>query len=383
MPQNLGSNAPVIDILSPTDALNPAQATYSGSNFPIYRSPAPLAPALAPLTNSSSRSQPLVPVSQAGLEVLDDRTRLAPPNAHHAEAQEFRSGQSKDVTSHATSGTPRCNTTVTVHQPADEQHVPAIKASTKTPKQRVEGRNKWWEMGGKLRDTRRHFRREAVDFGNPNAPYCNAEQIANEAYALKRGRANKRRDRLQNHHDAKHPHASTADVEDEPIFPQDVGENVPLSAATTLPTLKIQQHYSNLAVVMEGPHQPAGWVNDHPNSTQHAVSHLPFSTVRHPLGSLDINVVLNGGVQEAHDTGLAENPEDGDNALDDTRTTSRPATLPCGSDKESSLRARIRVPPSSRLSRERSTRSCCKAGTCNEAAIDTKIKKTETTLHLS
>lgn len=136
MPQDSRFNAPVIDGPSPTGALNP---TYPGSNFPTYPSPTPLAPALAPLVNSSSRSEQLIQVSQAEAVVWDDRMPLTTPNVHHAEAQEFRSGQAKDVTTPTTSVTQRCNTAVVAHQPAEEQRMPSFKASPQNQKQGIEG----------------------------------------------------------------------------------------------------------------------------------------------------------------------------------------------------------------------------------------------------
>ncbi|KAG8897323.1 hypothetical protein FRC00_004464 [Tulasnella sp. 408] len=287
------------------------------SNFPIYPSSTALSPASAPLAHSSSRSQQSVPVPQAEAEVLDHRTRLTTtPRVQHAKAQEFRSRQAKDVIPHATSATQRRNNTVAGHQVAEEQHVPDVKASTRPQKQRIEGRNKWWEMGGNLRHTKRHFRREAVDFGNPNGPYCNSEQIADQSRALKRGRANKRRP--QKHHLSKLPEASTAGVEDEPILPPGAEERVPLSTARNISTLHSQKRHSKLAVAIEGPHQPVGYSNVQPDPSQDATAHLPFSTARHPLGSLDINVVVNGGAQELHQMDLADDSEHGENSLHDT-----------------------------------------------------------------
>ncbi|KAG8894712.1 hypothetical protein FRC00_008550, partial [Tulasnella sp. 408] len=154
-------------------------------------------------------------------------------------------------------------------------------------------------MGGNLRDTKRHLRREAVDFGNPNAAYCNAQQIAHQTHALKRGRVNKRRDRPPKHHSPKDLHEPTPSAEDPPIISQDSTERVPSSIGTGL--YNFHKHGSKFIEMFEGPHQPVGRFNDEGNSTRDSVARRPASTTRHHLGSLDINVVLGGGAQGLHE----------------------------------------------------------------------------------
>lgn len=240
---------------------------------------------------------------------------MVAPNIHRAKPQELLSQQATSVIPQASSVTQRYHTAVLAHQRAEEQHVAAIKVRAKADKQRIEGRNKWWELGGNLRDTKRHFRREAADYGNPNGSYCNVGQIADGVHALKRGRANKRREQPPKHHSSKHPQASTTAIENEPIFSGDATDRAPASIGASPP--KFHEHQSKFIEMFEAPYQPVGRLKNHVSSTRNSATCHPLSTTLRPLRSFDINVVLSGGAQKLHQADAVEDLEDGNNSLDD------------------------------------------------------------------
>ncbi|KAG8898113.1 hypothetical protein FRC00_003288, partial [Tulasnella sp. 408] len=285
------------------------------SNLPINPFLIPAAPAVTIVAQSSSHFYELFSWSEEEAEALVDTARIAVLNVHRAEAQDLRSRQATNVTPHATSTTQRSSSAVAAHQPAEAQPVQATKVNAKTERQRVESRTKWREMGGNLGDTKRHLRREAVDVGNPNGPYCNTQQIAHQTHTLKRGRANKRRDRPQKHHSPKDLHEPTPSAEDQPIMSRGSTERRPSSIGTSLPNF--HKHGTKFIKMFETPHQPVGRLNHEGNYTRDSAAGRPVSTTRHPLGSLDINFELGGGAQELHQAEAVEDSEDGDGSLDD------------------------------------------------------------------
>ncbi|KAG8921223.1 hypothetical protein FRC00_008961, partial [Tulasnella sp. 408] len=335
----------------------------------------PVALAATTLAKSGSRFYELLEVEA---EALVDTAPITVPNLHHAEVQEPRSTQATNVSAHVTSTTHRSSIAVAAHHPAEGLCVQATKVNPKLEKRRLEGRNKWWETGGNLRDVTRHLRREAMDFGNPNGTYCNAQQIAHQNHALKRGRENKRRDRPQKYHSPKDLHEPAPSAEDRNIISRDSTERGPASIGASLSNF--HKHGSKFVEMFEAPDQPVGRFNDEGNSTRGSAARRPVSTTRHHLGSLDFNVVLGGGAQGLHEADAVEDTEDGDSSLETTWNKPRLPTVPRGSDKASSFRARAPVSINTRPSTERLTRSRCKAGPCKDAAINTRIKRTETIL---
>ncbi|KAG8914381.1 hypothetical protein FRC00_014060, partial [Tulasnella sp. 408] len=263
------------------------------------------------LAKSGSRFYELLEVDA---EALVDTEPITGPDLHRAEVQELRSTQATNLSAHVTP-THRSSIAVAAHHPAEGLCAQATKVNPKLERRRLEGRNKWWETGGNLRDVKRDLRREAVDFGNPNGTSCNAQQISHQSHGLKRGRANQRRDRPEKYHSPKDLHEPTSSAEDPPTISRDSTERGSASIGASLSNF--HKHGSKFIEMFEAPDQPVGRFNDEGNSTRGSAARRPVSTTRHHLGSLDINVALGGGAQGLHEADAVEDSEDGDGSLDD------------------------------------------------------------------
>ncbi|KAG8922281.1 hypothetical protein FRC00_007617, partial [Tulasnella sp. 408] len=308
----LESNVVSVNKASHNGAPTTTRASLPESNLPVNPFLIPATLAVTTLAKSGSRFYELLEVEA---EALVDTAPITAPNLHRAEVQELPSTQATNVSAHVTSTTQRSSTAIAAYQPAEGQHFRATKVSAKLEKRQVEGQNKWWEMGGNLHDTKRHLRREAVDLGDPNTAYRNAQQIAHQSHALKRGRANKRRDRPQERHSPKVLRGPTPSAEDQPIVSRDSTERGPGPIGASLSNF--HKRDSKFIETFEAPHQPVGRFDDEGNSTRRSAARRPASTTRHPLGSLDINVELGGGSQELHQADAVQDSEDGGSPLDD------------------------------------------------------------------
>ncbi|KIO18571.1 hypothetical protein M407DRAFT_31765 [Tulasnella calospora MUT 4182] len=245
----------------------PSTAQRSASPQPTKPPSTQFAPTFTTLANASALSQRLLPTSQVEAEVLAVR-KIQRDKAQDVQAT--RSRHTHGSVPQTTSITQPPTREVATRQPIEEHLMPEAETRAKTNKQQIKGRNKWWEMGGNLKSTKRHFRREAVDYGNPNSDYCNVEEFWEKARSLKRGGANKWRQPPPKHNSSKQVHGSKRASENQSIPGQQTLEPAPFSTATDA----FKYHGRTLS------------------STSTGAAQAPLATARQPLGSLDLNILL-------------------------------------------------------------------------------------------
>ncbi|KAG9042658.1 hypothetical protein FS837_010585 [Tulasnella sp. UAMH 9824] len=298
------ANAALTNTSDLNGALTTTQARDPEWELPVNPFPIPVAlaaRAVKTLAKTSSRFYEHFPSSEVEAEALEDMARITALDVHRASVEELRPRQATYVSAHVTSTTERNCTAVAAHHPTEEQRAAGIEVRAKTEKQRIGGRTKWWEMGGSLRDTKRH------------GPYCSTEQIADGAYTLKRGRVNKRRDQPRKYQSSKHPQELITVIENQPSFSRDAAQEAPASIFASISTF--HNHGSKFIEMFEDPNQPVGTLANQRNSTRDTAARQPRSTTRHPLGSLDLNMVLSGGAQEPRQADATEDSDDGNSSL--------------------------------------------------------------------
>ncbi|KAG9043242.1 hypothetical protein FS837_009843 [Tulasnella sp. UAMH 9824] len=230
--QNLVPHPLAINVPLPSRAPSTARLACPKS-VSVNPSSTPLPTTLETLANALLKPQQPVSTSQVEAEALAIRRCLADLSAIEpvvrGEAQELRAIRIRRAASPG--GRTPSFTQRHGSETAEEKLLPAAKAHSKAEKQRKEAQNKWWEMESDLRDTKRHIRKEAIDYGNPTiqplnleglgsqtdakngalelpkvrnpaattscSPHDkeNAEPATEQACSLQRGRANRRRER--------------------------------------------------------------------------------------------------------------------------------------------------------------------------------------------
>ncbi|KAG9043995.1 hypothetical protein FS837_008915 [Tulasnella sp. UAMH 9824] len=203
----------------------------------------------------------------------------------------------------------RYNSELVTHQPAHKQRALASKSYANIDGRRTEKQSKWWEIGGDLRNKKRHFRREAIDYGNPNADYCNTSQLGNHGNSLKRGRANQRRQRPQKHASRKGVHESDGEVENEDIVSQDNAERAHRSTAPSPPKRYGQRLYPKSTGRTVEPNHQLEW-----RFLRVSAAHHTVPAARQPLASLDPNLVAIEGAQLCPQAEASEHSDGGDSS---------------------------------------------------------------------
>ncbi|KIO15455.1 hypothetical protein M407DRAFT_34968 [Tulasnella calospora MUT 4182] len=238
----------------------PSTAQRSASPRPTKPPSTQFAPTFTTLANASALSQKLLPTSQVEAEVLAVR------KVQREKGQDVQATRSRHT----------------------HRFVPQTTLITQPPtREQIKGRNKWWEMGGNLKSTKRHFRREAVDYDNPNSDYCNVEEFGEKAGSLKRGGANKWRQPPPKHNSSKQVHGSKKASENQSIPGQQTLEPAPFSTATDA------FKYDGRTL----------------SSTSTGAAQAPLATARQPLGSLDLNILLDVEASASLQAGDAEDSD--------------------------------------------------------------------------
>ncbi|KAG8934845.1 hypothetical protein FRC00_011778 [Tulasnella sp. 408] len=318
--QDLGAITHPTGVSSSTGAPSTIPAAAPLSNVPVNPYLAPPAATRETLTDASSFHHQPVPVALVAAETLGLGRRLAEPRAVQPDirpenAQVVRSRHPKAGVPDSTPIVQRYNTEVAPRQPSRKQRVLGTKVHAEIDRQRTEKKSKWWEIGGDLRNNKRHFRREAIDYGNPNADYCSANQLGDHGNSLKRGRANRRRQRPQKDVTPKAVHGSKKDVENQDIFPQGNGEQAHPSTAANPSKHSGQRPYPKSTGVAEAAesNQLLEW-----SFPRDSTTHRPVSAARQPLASLDPNLIVNEAAQLSpqvevlhHDDGESVSHENG------------------------------------------------------------------------
>ncbi|KAG8912181.1 hypothetical protein FRC00_005092, partial [Tulasnella sp. 408] len=178
--QNLSPHPLFFNVSSPPSTTRAACPKWAHVN----PSSAPLPTNLENLANAFLNPQQPVPTSQVKSEASASRRCLADLNAVdpvvRGEAQELRAIRTRRAVSPgrpAPSSPQRHGSEAVTGHLAEKQLVAAAKIHSKVEKQRKEQQNKWWEISGSARNTKRHTRKEAVDYGNPKLKFPNLEGL--------------------------------------------------------------------------------------------------------------------------------------------------------------------------------------------------------------
>ncbi|KAG8935107.1 hypothetical protein FRC00_011458 [Tulasnella sp. 408] len=312
--QDLGAITHPIGVTPLTGAPTTIPAAAPASNVLVNPYLAPPAATQETLTNASPFHQQPVPAALVEAETLGLGRRLAErrsvqPDTRLENAQVVRSKHPHAGVPASTPVVQRYNTEVAPHQPARKQRVLGTKVHAEIDRQRTEKKSKWWEIGGDLRNNKRHFRREAIDYGNPNADYCSANQLGDHGNSLKRGRANRRRQRPQKDSSPKAIHGSKKEDENQDIFSQGNGDQAHPSTATNPSKHSGQKPHpksTGATSSAESNHQ-LDW-----RFPRDYANHRPVSAARQPLASLDPNLVANEGADSLPDAEAVQHSDDCD-----------------------------------------------------------------------
>ncbi|KIO20798.1 hypothetical protein M407DRAFT_29595 [Tulasnella calospora MUT 4182] len=258
-----------------------APSIRSSSDFATNPPSTRLASTLATPVNAPLQPQHPVSTPQVESKVLAAR-KVRRDDAQEVPA--LRSRPALTPVPWTTAVTQNHTLDVSARQPIEEYLLPEAPVCAKTGKNQVEKQSKWWEMGGSVKTHKRHFRRDAVDYGNPNSDYCNVEEFGEKARSLKRGGANKWRQPLQRRHSSKQVRRSKKASEDEPILRDQTGEPTPVSTTTD----GFKFHGRTLS------------------STSTGAAQGPLSPARLPLGTLNLSLVLGGEAQASLEAGAVK-----------------------------------------------------------------------------
>ncbi|KAG9044574.1 hypothetical protein FS837_007920 [Tulasnella sp. UAMH 9824] len=319
MHQNPGSNTHPTSVSPPTGALATIPAACPQPSVPVNPSSVPPAATLDTLTNASPFRQQPVPALQVESESPAigrhlAGLRAAQPDIRDENAKVTRSRRPQAIVPASAPVIQRYNTGLATHQPAQEPRVLATKIQANIDRQRSENKSKWWEIGGNLRHHKRHFRREAIDYGNPNADYCSANQLGDHGNPLKRGRANHRRQRPQKLSSPKEVHEPNKDIENRDIFSRSNVERAHISTATKPFKYSGQRPDPKSAGTVEvaKPNYQLEWSFPRDSAIQR-----PASDARQPLASLDHTLVVNEAAQSSPQADAIEHSDDSDSFSDE------------------------------------------------------------------
>ncbi|KIO19927.1 hypothetical protein M407DRAFT_30413 [Tulasnella calospora MUT 4182] len=279
-PEDLEPSLGSIEWLSGSDARS-SRSSSPKSDFATSPPSTRLAPVVTTHVNASVHPQQPVSPTQVESKVLALR-KVRRDNAQ--EVPFLRSSHALTPISRPAPITQNYTPDVATSQIVEEDLLQGAPVHAKTGKKQVEKQSKWWEMGGSLKNHKRHFRRDAVDYGNPNSDHRNVEEFGEKVCSLKRGGANQRRQRPEQRHSSKQAHGPKKASENEPVPGQEKVEHAPFS--TTKDAFKC--HGRTLSLTSTGTAQ------------------APPSAARQPLCSLNLNVVLSGEAQASLEAGGVE-----------------------------------------------------------------------------